>query len=94
MCFKEEDTEMWQDDPVEWILCRTDIHTEYLSAESAAQYLLHTLCKKHPNLIPDIMQFTLMNLSGDPSKVREKDGALHFLGKRCLLSPSEIERTT
>lgn len=71
---------MWQDDPVEWILCRTDVHVEYLSAEAAAQYLLHTLCKKHPNLIPDIMTFIMTNLSGDATKIREKDGALHFLG--------------
>lgn len=81
MCFQEEDMEMWQDDPIEWILCRSDIHTEYMSPEMAANYLLHTLCRKHPNLLPDILQFTLAPLITEAAKPNEKDGALHFLGK-------------
>ncbi|OQV13902.1 Importin-8 [Hypsibius exemplaris] len=80
MCYKEEDIELWQEDPIEWILCRTDVHAEYLSPEAAAQYLLHTLCKKHPKLIPDILTFIMANLTDDPARIRDKDGALHFLG--------------
>lgn len=81
MCFTEEDTTMWQDDPIEWILCRTDIHNDFLSSETAAQYLLHTLCRKHPNLLPDILQFVLSTLGTEGVKPSDKDGALHFFGK-------------
>lgn len=80
MCFKEEDKEMWEDNPIDWILERSDMHAEFMSAEAAAQYLLHTLCKKHPNLIPQILTFTLGQMTPDPARAREKDGALHFLG--------------
>ena len=80
MCFKEDDKEQWEDNPIEWILERSDVHAEFMSAEAAAQYLLHTLCKKHPNLIPDILTFTLGQMTPDPARVRQKDGALHFLG--------------
>ena len=79
MCFTEDDKEEWTEDPVDWLLAKVDIQQEYLSQESAAQYLLHTLCRKHPNLIPDVMNFTINNLAPtNPVSVRE--GALHFLG--------------
>ncbi|XP_055346822.1 importin-8-like [Paramacrobiotus metropolitanus] len=80
MCFTEQDTELWQDDPVDWILSRTDIHMEYMSAESAASYLLHTMCRKHPNLLTDILNFTFAALGSDKSSPNDKDGALHFFG--------------
>ncbi|MEJ1272405.1 hypothetical protein NN561_003255 [Cricetulus griseus] len=46
MCYKDEDEELWQEDPYEYIRMKFDIFEDYASPTTAAQALLYTAAKK------------------------------------------------
>uniref|UniRef100_I3MPV3 Importin N-terminal domain-containing protein n=1 Tax=Ictidomys tridecemlineatus TaxID=43179 RepID=I3MPV3_ICTTR len=46
MCYKDEDEELWQEDPYEYIRMKFDIFEDYASPTTAAQTLLYTAAKK------------------------------------------------
>ncbi|XP_004700059.1 importin-8 [Echinops telfairi] len=80
MCYKDEDEELWQDDPYEYIRMKFDIFEDYASPTTAAQTLLYTAAKKRKEVLPKMMAFCyqiLTDLNFDP---RKKDGALHVIG--------------
>ncbi|XP_038174774.1 importin-8 isoform X2 [Arvicola amphibius] len=80
MCYKDEDEELWQEDPYEYIRMKFDIFEDYASPTTAAQTLLYTAAKKRKEVLPKMMAFCyqiLTDLNFDP---RKKDGALHVIG--------------
>ncbi|XP_059833809.1 importin-8 isoform X4 [Hypanus sabinus] len=80
MCYKDEDEELWQEDPYEYIRMKFDVFEDHVSPTTAAQNFLYTAAKKRKEVLPKMMSFCyqiLTNPSGDP---RKKDGALHVIG--------------
>ncbi|KAM4881890.1 importin-8 isoform 2-T3 [Thomomys bottae] len=80
MCYKDEDEELWKEDPYEYIRMKFDIFEDYSSPTTAAQTLLYTAARKRKEVLPKMMTFCyqiLTDLNFDP---RKKDGALHVIG--------------
>ncbi|XP_067907109.1 importin-8 isoform X1 [Heterodontus francisci] len=80
MCYKDEDEELWQEDPYEYIRMKFDVFEDHVSPTIAAQNFLYTAAKKRKEVLPKMMSFCyqiLTDPSGDP---RKKDGALHVIG--------------
>lgn len=80
MCYKDEDEELWQEDPHEYIRVKFDIFEDYASPTTAAQTLLYTAAKKRKEVLPKMMAFCYEILTDPNFDPRKKDGALHVIG--------------
>ncbi|XP_062051008.1 importin-8 isoform X1 [Lepus europaeus] len=80
MCYKDEDEELWQEDPYEYIRMKFDIFEDYASPTTAAQTLLYTAAKKRKEVLPKMMAFCYQVLTDPSFDPRKKDGALHVIG--------------
>ncbi|XP_023593837.1 importin-8 isoform X2 [Trichechus manatus latirostris] len=80
MCYKDEDEELWQEDPYEYIRMKFDIFEDYASPTTAAQALLYTAAKKRKEVLPKMMAFCYQILTDPNFDPRKKDGALHVIG--------------
>ncbi|KAF6119171.1 importin 8 [Phyllostomus discolor] len=80
MCYKDEDEELWQEDPYEYIRMKFDIFEDYASPTIAAQTLLYTAAKKRKEVLPKMMTFCYQILTDPNFDPRKKDGALHVIG--------------
>ncbi|XP_033019366.1 importin-8 isoform X2 [Lacerta agilis] len=80
MCYKDEDEELWQEDPYEYIRMKFDVFEDYASPTTAAQILLYTAAKKRKEVLPKMMAFCYQILTGPNVDPRKKDGALHVIG--------------
>ncbi|XP_055963797.1 importin-8 [Sorex fumeus] len=80
MCYKDEDEELWQEDPYEYIRMKFDIFEDYASPTTAAQTLLYTAAKKRKEVLPKMMAFCYQILTDPNYDPRKKDGALHVIG--------------
>ncbi|KAM9673166.1 importin-8 isoform 2-T2 [Trichechus inunguis] len=80
MCYKDEDEELWQKDPYEYIRMKFDIFEDYASPTTAAQALLYTAAKKRKEVLPKMMAFCYQILTDPNFDPRKKDGALHVIG--------------
>ncbi|ELW72504.1 Importin-8 [Tupaia chinensis] len=80
MCYKDEDEELWQEDPCEYIRMKFDIFEDYASPTTAAQTLLYTAAKKRKEVLPKMMAFCYQILTDPNFDPRKKDGALHVIG--------------
>lgn len=57
-----------------------DVFEDYVSPVTAAQNVLHTLCKKRKDMLHNTLAFVVQVLSASPCDPRQKDGALHMVG--------------
>ncbi|XP_051818743.1 importin-8 isoform X2 [Antechinus flavipes] len=80
MCYKDEDEELWQEDPYEYIRMKFDVFEDYASPTTAAQNLLYTAAKKRKEVLPKMMSFCYQILTEPNFDPRKKDGALHVIG--------------
>lgn len=80
MCYSNDDDELWQSDPREYIRMKFDIFEEYVSPVSASQNLLHSLCKKRRDMLQKTMNFVINVLNNPQVDPKAKDGALHMIG--------------
>uniref|UniRef100_A0A8C0JA83 Importin 8 n=1 Tax=Chelonoidis abingdonii TaxID=106734 RepID=A0A8C0JA83_CHEAB len=80
MCYKDEDEELWQEDPYEYIRMKFDVFEDYASPTTAAQNLLYTAAKKRKEVLPKMMAFCYQILTEPNIDPRKKDGALHVMG--------------
>nr|XP_033806562.1 importin-8 isoform X3 [Geotrypetes seraphini] len=80
MCYKDEDEELWQEDPYEYIRMKFDVFEDYVSPATAAQNLLYTAAKKRKEVLPKMMAFCYQILTEPAIDPRRKDGALHVMG--------------
>ena len=46
LCFSEDDKDLWEDDPQEFIRSKFDVFEDFISPNTAAQTVLHTACSK------------------------------------------------
>lgn len=64
-----------------FLLCfHTDIFEDFVSPVSAAQTLLHAMCKKRKHMLSKTMQFVVSVLTSPEAEAKQKDGALHMVG--------------
>ncbi|KAM8973357.1 importin-8 [Pelodytes ibericus] len=80
MCYKDEDEDLWQDDPYEYIRMKFDVFEDYVSPSTAAQTLLFTASKKRKEVLPKMMTFCYQILTASSVEPRKIDGALHVVG--------------
>ena len=80
MCYTDDDDELWNMDPQEYIRRKFDFYEDFISPVSAAQTFLNTCCKKRKDMLKDTVAFSVQVLSSPTSDARQKDGALHMLG--------------
>ena len=55
MSYTEADAELWDSDPYEYVRVKFDIFEDFVSPVSAAQTLLHSVCKKRKDVLPKTM---------------------------------------
>jgi len=81
MSYTEADAELWDSDPYEYVRVKFDIFEDFVSPVSAAQTLLHSVCKKRKDVLPKTMGM-LMGIVQDGANTTpsQKDGALHMIG--------------
>jgi len=80
MCYSNDDEELWQNDPREYIKMKFDIFEEYVSPVSASQNLLHSVCKKRRDMLQKTMTLVINILNNPQTDPKAKDGALHMVG--------------
>ena len=51
MSYTEADAELWDSDPYEYVRVKFDIFEDFVSPVSAAQTLLHSVCKKRKDVL-------------------------------------------
>jgi len=80
MCHSEEDQELWETDPVEYIRVKYDVFEEFFSPVTAAQGLLHSASSKRKECLSKTMGFLLQVLGTADLDPKKKAGALHMIG--------------
>ena len=67
MCYTQEDDELWQKDPYEFIRVKYDIFEDFVSPVTAAATLIHTSVSKQKQVLDPIMVFCghVLNLPGN-----------------------------
>ena len=59
MSYSEQDADMWDNDPYEYIRIKFDIFEDFVSPVTAAQTLLHSACKKRKEMLQKTMALLL-----------------------------------
>ena len=59
MSYTESDAELWETDPFEYVRVKFDIFEDFVSPVTAAQTLLHSVCKKRKDVLPKTMAMLL-----------------------------------
>ncbi|KAK2154166.1 hypothetical protein LSH36_275g06021 [Paralvinella palmiformis] len=82
MCHTDEDQELWESDPAEYIRVKYDVFQEFFSPVTAAQTLLCTVVTRRKEMLQRTMGFIMAILTNNdgPTDPRHKAGALHMVG--------------
>jgi len=80
MCHNEEDQELWESDPVEYIRLKYDVFEEFFSPVMAAQALMHSACSTRKEVLQKTMEFVMTLLTSPTLEPHQKAGALHMVG--------------
>ncbi|VDN05338.1 unnamed protein product [Thelazia callipaeda] len=78
--YSNEDDELWNDSPEEFIRIKYDVYDELHNPSVAAANVLTGFARRKFMLQP-IMEFTLSNLTSQDIDVRDQEGALRALGE-------------
>ena len=98
MSYTEADAELWDSDPYEYVRVKFDIFEDFVSPVSAAQTLLHSVCKKRKDVLPKTMGM-LMGIVQDganttPSQKGRLDQLLYLFLIRDIIKISTKTITT
>ncbi|CAB4031374.1 importin-7-like, partial [Paramuricea clavata] len=82
MCYTDEDQELWEDDPYEFIRFKYDVYEDFVSPVTAAQCLLRSATEKRKQVLDPVMNFCvqILNTPAETRDPRQKDGILHMIG--------------
>lgn len=80
MCHSDEDEELWQSDPIEYIRAKYDVYEEFFNPATAAQTLLHSAVAKRKEFLQKTMGFVMSVLTAQNVEAKQKSGALHMVG--------------
>lgn len=96
LCFSDADSELWEEDPVEYIHKRVDVIEDYSTIAVSASNLLMSFASNRPKMtFMPCLEFANSVLSRYPREVgpREKDGALRMiagLSEQCQKKESKV----
>lgn len=80
MQYSEEDQELYEDDPVEFVRRKFDIYDDYSTPVPAAETLFNTCCKSRKGILQESMIFLNTVITSPERAPRERDGALYMIG--------------
>ncbi|ESO95346.1 hypothetical protein LOTGIDRAFT_214997 [Lottia gigantea] len=80
MCHSDEDEELWNTNPHEYIRIKYDVFEDFFSPVMAAQTVFYTAAAKRKEVLNKAMGFCMSVLTGPNVEPRQKDGALHMIG--------------
>ncbi|CAG2214732.1 IPO7 [Mytilus edulis] len=80
MCHSDEDDELWNTDPQEYIRVKYDVFEDFLSPVIAAQTLFYSAASKRKEVLQKAMGFSMQVINEPNVNPRQKDGALHMIG--------------
>ena len=76
MSYTEKDAELWEEDPYEYIRVKFDIFEDFVSPITAAQTVLHSVCKKRKDVLPKTMDLLLSIVQNPQATPSQKDGKI------------------
>lgn len=79
MSLNEEDEDLWEMDPCEYIRAKFDIYEEFQCHVKAAQ-LLKSACRKRKDMLSRTVQLCVTVLSDPNADRKHKDGAMYMIG--------------
>ena len=79
MSYTESDAELWETDPYEYVRVKFDIFEDFVSPVSAAQTLLHSVCKKRKDVLPKTMGM-LMSIVQDATNTTPSQKGMYYSG--------------
>ena len=80
LCINDDDIELFNDEPVEFVRARLDILDEYISPVSAAELFLADAVAKRKDVLMKTVAFLGTIIHNDTVTSKQKDGILHMLG--------------
>ncbi|KAK6191779.1 hypothetical protein SNE40_003377 [Patella caerulea] len=80
MCHSDEDDELWNTNPHEYIRVKYDVFEDFFSPVMAAQTVFYTAAAKRKEVLNKAMGFCMSILTGQNVDPRQRDGALHMIG--------------
>ncbi|XP_022089193.1 importin-7-like [Acanthaster planci] len=80
MCYTDEDDELWNEDPYEYIRIKFDAFEDFISPVAAAQTVLRSCAKKRKQVLQKAMGFCMQIMTTPGVEARKKDGVMHMVG--------------
>jgi hypothetical protein len=80
MCHTDEDEDLFENDPIEYIKAKYDVFEDFISPVNAARQLVHQVASKRKLMLEQSMVFCMGVLSNPQLPPRQKDGILHIVG--------------
>ena len=77
MSYTDDDAELWDTDPYEYVRVKFDIFEDFVSPVTAAQTLLHSVCKKRKDVLPKTMGL-LMEIVNNTNTSSSQKGKRNF----------------
>lgn len=80
MCHTDEDQDLFENDPVEYIKIKYDVFEDFVSPVNAARQLVYQVASKRKQMLEQAMVFCMSELQNGQLPARNKDGILHIIG--------------
>ena len=88
LCFSDDDQDLWDDDPHEYIRSKFDVFEDFISPNTAAAQVLHTACSKRKQVLQTTVEFCMQKLNagcGPREQVSFDFWKISFLKLKLLL---------
>jgi len=80
MCHTDEDEDLFENDPIEYIKTKYDVFEDFVSPVNAARQLIFQVTNKRKIVLEQAMVFAMQVLQNPQLPPRQKDGILHIIG--------------
>ncbi|XP_033645727.1 importin-7-like [Asterias rubens] len=80
MCYTDENEELWNEDPYEYIRIKFDAFEDFISPVAAAQTVLRSCAGKRKEVLQKTMEFCMQVMIEPGMEPRKKDGVMHMVG--------------
>ena len=80
MCHTDEDEDLFENDPIEYIKTKYDVFEDFISPVNAARQLVYQVTSKRKLMLEQSMIFCMQMLQNSHISPRDKDGILHIVG--------------
>ena len=80
MCHTDEDEELFENDPVEYIKAKFDVFEDFISPVNAARQLVFQVANRRKIMLEQTTMFCMQVLQNQQLGPRQKDGILHIIG--------------